>query len=123
MTNGENGIYLGKEVLRALTEVLGWPGFKPVEKTLAQVDPALFAQYVGKYRYVDDPDYYAEIIRDGESLFLQEAAGGINFQLYPESETEFFRLEAPEKITLVKNEAGKVGGMTIGQYVHLERVE
>lgn len=122
MTNGENGILLGMEVLRAMTEVLGWPGFKPVEKTLAQVDPAIFEQYVGKYRYIDEPDYIAEIIQDNESLFLQEAAGGINLQLYPQSETEFFRLEVPEKVTLVKNQAGKIEGMKIGEYTVLERV-
>jgi hypothetical protein len=70
-----------------------------VEKSVAQVDTAVFAQYEGKYRYVDYPDNCAEVIKDGEHIFLQETPGGIHFQLCPESETDFFCLERPEKIT------------------------
>ena len=123
MTNGENGKLLGHEVMRAATEVFGWLGFRPVEKVIAQVDTADFTQYVGKFRYVDEPDYGVEIIKNGEDLFLQESQDGIRFQLYPESEVDFFCLTRCDEITFIKNSMGKVDTMMIGEYSHLERVE
>jgi CubicO group peptidase (beta-lactamase class C family) len=123
MTNGENGKLLGHEVMRALDEVIVCPGYEPVEKSIAQIDTAVFTQYEGKYRYLDDPDYYAEIIKDSEHIFFQETSCGIQFLLYPESETDFFRLESPEKITFLENARGKVETMMVGEYSHLERVE
>jgi CubicO group peptidase (beta-lactamase class C family) len=123
MTNGENGKLLGQEVMYALAKVFGWPGFQPVEKSVAQVDSAVFTQLKGKYRYIDYPDFGVEIIKDGEHLFLQESQDGIHFQLYPESETEFFCLPLSEEITFIKNANGKVETLMIGEYSHLERVE
>lgn len=123
MTNGENGKLLGHEVMRALDEVFGCPGYEPVEKSTAQVDTAVFTLYEGKYRYVDYPDYGVEIIKDGEHLFLWETPGGIHCQLYPESRTDFFCLERPEQITFIKNAGEKVERMMIGECSHLERVE
>jgi hypothetical protein len=122
MTNGENGKLLGQEVTRALAEVLGWPGFQPAEKSVAQVDTTLFTQLEGKYRYVDEPDFGVEIIKDGEHLFLQESQDGIRFQLYPESETDFFCLARSEEITFIKNAEGEGEALMIGEYAHLERV-
>jgi CubicO group peptidase (beta-lactamase class C family) len=123
MTNGENGKLLGQEVMRALDNVFGCPGYESAEKSIARIDTAVFTQYEGKYRYVDDPDYCAEIIKDGEHIFFKETSGGIQFQLYPESETDFFRLESPEKITFIRNARGKIEAITIGEYECLERVE
>jgi CubicO group peptidase (beta-lactamase class C family) len=123
MTNGENGKLLGQEVMRALDNVFGCPGYESAEKSIARIDTAVFTQYEGKYRYVDDPDYCAEIIKDGEHIFFKETSGGIQFQLYPESETDFFRLESPEKITFIRNARGKIETMTIGEYERLERVQ
>jgi CubicO group peptidase (beta-lactamase class C family) len=123
MTNGENGKLLGQEVMRALDKVFGCPGYEPVEKSTAQIDTAVFTQYEGKYRYVDYPDYGVEIIKDGGHLFLCETPGGIHYQLYPESGTDFFCLAHPEEITFIKNARGKVETMMVGEYSHLERVE
>jgi CubicO group peptidase (beta-lactamase class C family) len=122
MTNGENGKLLGQEVMRGLVKVFGWPGFQSVEKSVAKVDPAVFSQYVGKYRYIDYPDFGVEIIKDGDHLFLQESQGGVRYQLYPESETDFFCLPRSEEITFIKNDKGE-GEILIGEYEHLERVE
>ncbi len=122
MTNGENGKLLGHEVMRALAKVFGWPEFKPVEKSVAQVDTAAFTQFEGKYRYVDDPDFGVEITKDGEHLFMQESPGGMQFQLYPESETDFFCLPHSDEITFIKNAKKKVETLMIGEYSHLERV-
>jgi CubicO group peptidase (beta-lactamase class C family) len=123
MTNGENGKLLGHEVMRALDQVFGCPGYEPVEKSTTQVDAAVFTQNEGKYQDVDYPDYGVEIIQDGQALILRETPGGIHFQLYPESETDFFCLEHSEEITFIKNAQGNVEAMMIGESSYLERVE
>jgi hypothetical protein len=64
-----------------------------------------------------------EIIKDCEALFFQETPGGICFQLYPESGTDFFCLERPEEITFIKDAKGNVEAMMIGEHSYLERVE
>ena len=64
-----------------------------------------------------------DIIKDGEYLFLQESQDGIRFQLYPESEVDFFCLTRCEEITFIKDSKGKVDTMMIGEYSHLERVD
>jgi CubicO group peptidase (beta-lactamase class C family) len=122
MTNGENGKFLGHEVIRGLAKTFGWPVYPQVEKTVAQVDPSAFTQLEGKYRYVDFPDFGVEISLDGSHLFLQESGGGMHFQLYPESETEFFCLSRPDNFTFVTNDQGEVETLLIGEYKQLERV-
>lgn len=123
MTNGEYGKLLGQEVMRALDEVFGCPGYEPAEKSPATIDTAVSTEYEGKYRYVDYPDYGVEIIKDGEHLFLWQTPGGIHYRLYPESGTDFFCLEHPEEITFIKSARGKVETMMIGKRARLERVE
>jgi CubicO group peptidase (beta-lactamase class C family) len=123
MTNGENGKLLGQEVVRALAKALGWPGFQPVERSIAQVETAIFTQLEGEYRYVDEPDFGVQIINEGEHLYLQESQGAIRLQLYPESETDFFCLPRSEEITFIKNAQGIVDTLLMGEYSHLERVK
>jgi CubicO group peptidase (beta-lactamase class C family) len=123
MTNGENGKLLGQEVMRSLAKAFGWPGFQSVEKSINQVDPAIFSQYEGKYRYIDYPDYGVEVINNGEHLYLQELQGGLCFQIYPESKTAFFCLHHSEEITFIKNDQGKGVTLMIGGHEHLERVD
>ncbi len=123
MANGENGRFLGYEVMRALASVFEWPELQAVEKSISPVDPAHFAPYAGKYRFIDYPEFGVEIINEGEYLILQEYPDGIRYQLYSQSESDFFCLHRPEAITFNKSDHGSVGTMLIGPYSQLERVE
>jgi CubicO group peptidase (beta-lactamase class C family) len=122
MSNGENGLLLGLEMLRGLAKVLGWAGFEQMEKAVAQVDPALYARYEGRYRYVAYPDYSAVIGREGDRLSWEEVPDGIRYELYPESDTTFFARERWEPVTFVTGAGGAVEAMMVGQDERLERV-
>jgi hypothetical protein len=122
MSNGENGILLGLEMLRGLAKVLGWSGFEQMEKAVAQVDPAIYARYEGRYRYIEYPDYSAVIGREGDRLFWEEVEDGMRYELYPESDTTFFACERWEPITFVTGAGGAVEEMRVGQEERLERV-
>ncbi len=121
MSNGENGKLLGQEVMRGLAGVYGWPGFEPVEKTVVQVDTGVYARYVGKYQFADDPNFGAEIVQEGDRLFWQDAPGGTRYELYPASDTVFFSLERQEEVTFARDASGSVEAMTLGEYWRLER--
>ena len=66
MSNGEYGHLLGQEVMRALQNVFGAPGYEPQEKTIAPLDESDFTRVAGLYRYLNDPEHTAEVILDGE---------------------------------------------------------
>lgn len=123
MTNGEYGHLLGREVMRALQDVFGVPGYAPVEKSIAQIDEALLARVAGVYCYLDDPEHIAEVSLEGGSLYLKESPGGLPFQLYPASECEFFCLEHAASVAFSQNASGEIDGMKIGSYAQLERVQ
>lgn len=123
MTNGENGKLLGYEVMRGLAKLFGWPEFVQVEKTVFQVDSGVLAQYEGTYREAAYPDFSVEVIKEGDALFIQEPWGGLRFQIFPESETDFFCLHRQEKFSFIKDDKGKVVTMMMGQFTELERVD
>jgi CubicO group peptidase (beta-lactamase class C family) len=122
MSNGENGILLGLEMLRGLAKTLGWSGFEQMEKAVAQVDPAIYARYESRYQPADYPDYSAVIAREGDRLFWEEMPGGMRYELYPESDTTFFACERWEQITFVTDAGGAVEAMMVGEHERLERV-
>ncbi|MFN2219733.1 MAG: serine hydrolase [Anaerolineae bacterium] len=122
MSSGENGILLGLEMLRGLAKVLGWSGFEQMEKSIAQVDPAVYARYEGRYRYVEYPEYGAVIAREGDRLVWEEVPDGMRYELYPESDTRFFACERWEPITFVGGAGGAVEAMMVGEGERLERV-
>jgi len=122
MTNGENGNLLGQEVMRGLARVFGWPGFQPVTRAVAQIDPTVYGLYEGHYRFTEEPDWGAIIAQEGDRLFWEDVPDGLCFELYPESETVFFSLERPQRITFVRDFGGSVETVLFGGHEQLERV-
>ena len=76
------------------------------------VDPKLFDSYVGKYEIASGVT--ASVFRDGEKLMTQ-VTGQPAFQIFPESETEFFFKIVDAQITFVKDEKGKVTKLVVHQ--------
>jgi hypothetical protein len=90
---------------------------------VAQIDPAAYTRYEGKYQFVDYPDYGVAIVREDDRLFLEETPDGMRYELYPESDTTFFCCERWEQITFVTGAAGTVEAMMFGEHERLERVD
>jgi len=51
MTNGSMGGALAAEILNGIAQVYGWPDYLAEEIVLAEVDPTIFQNYVGLYRF------------------------------------------------------------------------
>jgi CubicO group peptidase (beta-lactamase class C family) len=123
MTNGENGMLLGLEVLRGLSRLLDWPDFHSLEKAVAQVAPAVLEDYAGSYRYPDYPEFGAVVGSEGDHLVLRETPDGLRYELYPESDTTFFALDRHEPFAFIRDDDGRVETMMIGAFERLNRTE
>jgi CubicO group peptidase (beta-lactamase class C family) len=107
MTNGDQGGALANEILRSIAREYGWPDFQPVERTVAQVNPALFAEYVGEYEIFGGK---VLVTTEGGKLYVQPP-GQSKQELLPSSETEFFLSSDNIKIVFTKDAQGAVKGV------------
>ena len=82
------------------------------ERKEAKVDPKVFDRYIGRYELA--PNFILTITRDGDYLFAQ-ATGQGSFEIFPESETDFFA-----KITDLQITFQTAGGLAraMGLVVH-----
>jgi len=83
----------------------------PKQRTEIHLDPKLLDNYTGRYQL--GPDRILEITRDGDRLFAQvfaaQGVGGPKFEMFAESEKNFFVKVTGSQITF---ETGPEGGAT-----------
>ena len=90
----------------------GQPYTVPAPRTVAKVDPSIYDQYVGKYELT--PTFIMTVTREGNSLMTQ-ATGQQKFEVFPESETQFFPKVIEATITFEKDASGKVVALVLTQ--------
>lgn len=122
MTNGDNGDLLMMEVIRSIAHIFSWPDFQPTEKSVARINPNIYAQFEGEYRDVDFPDWGAVITREDERLLMQTLPDGVRYELHAESETQYFMIEKEQRIAFVMNDDDKVNTVMIDSQ-KMERVK
>jgi hypothetical protein len=110
MTNSENGAPLAMEILRAIAAEYGWPDYHPRERVVAQIDTAVYSDYVGEYELA--PGAVITITRAGNKL-LSQGPGQPQSELLPESLTTFFLRDVDASFTFIKDESGRVVQLTI----------
>lgn len=76
------------------------------------LDPKIFDQYVGKYQLA--PGAVLSVTRDGEKLMTQ-LTGQSAYQIFPESETDFFLKVVDAQLTFEKDDKGKVSRVILHQ--------
>ena len=114
MTNGDRGSELAREILNAISAEYGWPGYKPREREVVTVAPAILQSYVGEYQF---PDWVAVVTLEKGKLTLVVSGQG-TFELLAEAEDRYFSMSPGiPPIRFVKDAAGKVveiaaGGLT-----------
>jgi hypothetical protein len=123
MTNSDNGSTLYSEIFRSIAHEYMWSDFQPKEKALAEVDPAIYDHYTGKYML--SRDVIVSVFKENNRLYLQ-AQDEDPEELFPESETDFFSIEADLQITFVINAEGaieKIVAKVQGQKLELKKIE
>jgi len=90
MTNGDGGSALADEILCSISAEYEWADYKPRERTIARVPADILQAYAGLY--VLAPGFEVTVTCENERLFA--SAQGKKVELFPESPTSFFSVEA-----------------------------
>jgi CubicO group peptidase (beta-lactamase class C family) len=123
MTNGVGGTRLAMEVIRSIANEYRWPGWHAVEHKPAIVDPKLFDAYVGHYQL--EPNRIFSVSRVEDRLFVQ-LTGQSNFQVFPESDRDYFYKVVAAQITFIADDQGHVTELILhqnGAERHAKRIE
>ena len=84
----------------------------PREHKEITINAAMLDAYVGVYQLA--PNFEISITKEGSSLFAQATAQP-KFQIFPESESDFFFKVVDAQISFMKNPAGKVDQLVLHQ--------
>ncbi|HVT38877.1 MAG TPA: serine hydrolase [Gemmatimonadaceae bacterium] len=84
----------------------------PKPRVEIALDPAMLDRYVGDYELV--PSFHIVITREGAALFAQ-ATDQPKFQLFAESETNFFLKVVDAQVTFVKDAGGAATTLVLHQ--------
>ena len=128
MTNSDRGDRLTDEILRSIAREYGWSDFQPKEKTIAKIDPKVYANYIGQYQFEFSADYILTISTEADNLIteLKQPTGQSKAELYPESETKFFRKDVDVEVIFVKDETNRVTHLIFrqeGQELRAKRIK
>ncbi len=113
MTNAANGGWLVREILHGIAYAYGWPAFRPIEKTVMRVDRSVYEEFVGEYVSDAYPDFPLRIRTEAGHPVLTVPAAGIDFRLYPESETRYFTQEIAATISFQRDTTGNVDALKL----------
>jgi len=84
----------------------------PAERTEVEVSADILETYVGDYQLA--PNFILTITVENGTIW-EQATGQKKFQIFPESETEFFYKVVDAQITFEVDEAGSVAGLVLHQ--------
>ncbi len=113
MANSDNGGRIADEVMHSIAVEYNWPDYRPAERAVVHLDPAVLAQYVGTYQLQPNFDI---VVTLEKSQLVAHPTGQPDLPIYAESETKFFSL-FPVEIELVKDGRGKVTSLILHQGV------
>jgi CubicO group peptidase (beta-lactamase class C family) len=113
MTNGDAGIELVPEIVRAVAVSYHWKALEPEERTLAKVDPAVLARYAGVYSIAGLANLTLSV-KDGRLYADVPQLSPIPFELLAQSQTRFFVLENGLTAEVVTDAGGAVTRLNVG---------
>jgi CubicO group peptidase (beta-lactamase class C family) len=122
MMNANRAIPLAMEIIRGIAKEYNWPAYLEPERSLAKVDSAVYKKYEGTYEF-EGGTRLTVLVEDGK-LFLKWA-NQPRFELFPESETKFFR-DNGATFNFAMGEQGRAVSVTrelSGQIVKAKRVD
>jgi hypothetical protein len=93
MTNSDNGGRLAEELILTLSNLYGWPGIRPVERSVAQVPVATLNSLAGTYAVLTGGDNGKtedfDVAREDAALVMTYNGEKVS-TLLPESDRKFF---------------------------------
>ncbi len=100
VTNSENGHFLAMEIMRGIAQVYNWPDFRAQEKAVLALTPETLQKYVGNYVF-ETPAGMSVTVAVGEKGISVDVTGQ-RFEMFPETEVDFFEPISGMTITFVR---------------------
>ena len=101
MANSDNGGRLAQELILTLGKLYGWPGIKPVDRSIADVPVAALERLVGRYALSSGEDQgkteELNISREDAALVVTYK-GEREMTLLPESDVKFFSRDSGREV-------------------------
>jgi CubicO group peptidase (beta-lactamase class C family) len=110
MTNSDNGNRLFAEILRSIAAEYEWNDFIPKKRTVADVNPSVYQNYIRKYLLRED---FSISITFADGKLLVQSPDGEKVELLPASEFTFFATDPDIEVEFVANESGKALEMRV----------
>jgi uncharacterized protein YneR len=85
----------------------------PKERRAVKVDPKMYAGYVGDYEV--QPGFIISVTKETDRLMAQ-ATGQQKFEIFPESETNFFYQVVDAQVSFKRDARGRVTGLVLHQH-------
>ena len=92
----------------------------PALRTVVEVDPAIYDDYVGRYELAENLLF--TVTRQGDGLYV-EITGQPRFQVFPESEARYFYRVVDAQITFGRGDDGAVDHLVLHQNDMDQRAE
>ena len=115
MTNAAGGLRLASEIMSSIAIAYDWPDFRPVVRTVVEVDRSVLARYVGTYELT--PAFSITFSLDGSQLMTQ-ATNQPKVPVFPESQTKFFLKVVDAEVEFFSDDKGQVTHMVLHQNGH-----
>lgn len=112
MSNSDNGIALIDEILRAISEVYGWGIYTPQTKEVISLGPEQLERFVGKYRLPEQQIDLQLSLKEGQ-LRAKQLWDGVEYELYPESELDFFETGEGIVFRFGQSDEGEITGFSV----------
>jgi CubicO group peptidase (beta-lactamase class C family) len=112
MTNGMGGRLLTYEILCSIATEYDWPRGQPKMREPKVVDPQALDRLVGDYRLT--PQSIIRVSSENGRLFAQ-ITGQANFEVFPESDREFFYKVVDAVLAFDLNDGPKAASVTLRQ--------
>jgi CubicO group peptidase (beta-lactamase class C family) len=110
MTNGDGGDDLISEIVRSAARVYGWPDFKPEQRAMAALGPAVLNQHAGVY-HAKEYDLDVTVRHDGDHLTVSTPRGSY-YTFYPATSNDFFAIEDGSTLSFSGRDTLHIWSMT-----------
>jgi CubicO group peptidase (beta-lactamase class C family) len=110
MTNSDNGGQILQEILLGIAREYEWQDYKPEIITAYEVDPEVFQDYTGRYRFKDMDFEFTIEAEEGRLMVIQ---GGRRSELIPTNKDVFYYLDDGFVIQFKRDKKGQVKEVVI----------
>lgn len=112
MTNAQGGLELANALVGSVAKVYDWSDLQPIVRTAVQLDPSILAACAGVYEIDGDPKFSLDIRVENGQLVVRSPFRP-KYQLFPESQNEFFAKVIGTEFEFLRDDSGRVAHLVL----------